>query len=176
MANQSNGWGAGDVSFFAPFYEKITSDYCMDTSRIFAAGESSGGDFVGILGCEHADKLRSVAPCATKHVNGYDLDASVRQCTGQVTAVVIHGQNDNVVGTSNGPKMRDFYKQLNHCQDSTTPVESYTDTLSNCVKFEGCDPGYDTYWCNHTDPEYNGTNHGWPKFAAKMLVETWAEL
>jgi polyhydroxybutyrate depolymerase len=176
MANQSNGWGPSDVAFFEPFYEKITGDYCMDTDRIFAAGESSGGDFAGILGCEHADKVRSVAPCATKFVSAYDTDVEWRLCTGQVTSIVIHGKNDNVVGPENGPKMRDFYKALNHCDDTTVPVDGYTDTLSNCVKFEGCDAGFDTYWCSHADPEYNNTNHGWPHFAAEMLVETWARL
>lgn len=174
MANQNAGWGVNDLSFFAPFHERITSSYCVDTSRVFAAGESSGGDFVGILGCEHADKLRGVAPCATKAVAGYPLDAGSRTCTGQVTSVVIHGKNDSVVGTTNGPLLRDFYKSLNHCDATTLPVDGYTDALSNCVKYEGCDEGFDTYWCSHEDPNYANTNHGWPAFAAAMLVETWS--
>lgn len=34
----------------------------MDTFRIFAADEGSGGDFLGTLGREDTDTLRSVAP------------------------------------------------------------------------------------------------------------------
>src|SRR4029079_14590996 len=111
------------------------------------------------------------APCATKDVSQYPLNASTRKCTGQVTAAVIHGKNDNVVGPANGPKTRDFYVALNHCSTSMTPtpVKGYTDTLSNCVMYQGCDADYPVYWCLHTDREYSNTTHGWPHFAANFL-------
>jgi poly(3-hydroxybutyrate) depolymerase len=172
--NSSSGWVAGDVSFFAPLYNEITANFCVDKARVFASGESSGGDFSSILGCEHADKLRSAAPCSTKNVPQYPLDATKRKCTGQVAAVVIQGKNDNVVGPENGPKTRDFYVAINHCKSMTTPVAGYTDTLSNCVQYQGCDAGYPVYWCQHTDPNYSGTNHGWPAFAPKFLWELWS--
>jgi len=166
----ANGWGAGDVSFFMPLYNQVIANYCVDKARMFAAGESSGGDFASILGCEYGNVLRGVAPCSTKDVPSYPLNASTRKCTGQVTAVVIHGKNDNVVGPANGPKTRDFYVALNHCMTANPqPVAGYTDTMSNCVLYQGCDPGVPVYWCNHTDPEYSGTNHGWPKFAPGFL-------
>lgn len=168
--NSSSGWGAGDVSFFKPLYDKITDSYCIDKARVFAGGESSGGDFSSIIGCEHANLLRAIAPCATKDVSQYPLDANKRKCTGQVTAIVIHGKNDNVVGPANGPKTRDFYVALNHCGTMTQPVTGYTDTKSNCVQYQGCDANFPVYWCQHTDPNYSETNHGWPAFAAKM---TW---
>jgi len=169
--SEASGWGASDVSFFAPLYDAITNAFCVDKARAFAAGESSGGDFSSILGCEHANKLRAVAPCATKDVGQYPLNATTRKCTGQVTAIVIHGKNDNVVGPANGPKTRDFYVALNHCGTTTQPVTGYTDTMSNCVQYQGCDAGFPVYWCLHTDPNYSGTNHGWPAFAANM---TWS--
>jgi len=174
MQNQSSGWGGGDFPFFEPFYEKITSDYCIDKARVFAGGESSGGEFVGALGCEHADKVRSVAPGAPKPMNGFELNASSRDCTGQVTAVVIHSPKDSVLAQPVGEQMRDFYKDLNHCDDASDPVEGYTDDMSNCVQFQGCDDGFPVYWCHHNDPEYGGTYHGWPHFAAKMLWELWS--
>jgi len=169
-ASEASGWGAGDVAFFVPLYDQITANFCVDKARVFAAGESSGGDFSSILGCEHADKLRAIAPCATKDVGGYPLNAATRKCTGQVTAIVIHGKNDNVVGPANGPKTRDFYVALNHCGATTQPVQGYTDERSNCVQYQGCDAGFPVYWCQHTDPNYSNTNHGWPAFAANM---TW---
>jgi polyhydroxybutyrate depolymerase len=169
--SMSSGWGANDVSFFRPLYDTIIGNFCVDKARVFAAGESSGGDFSSILGCEHADVLRAVGPCATKDVQGYPLDATRRECTGQVTSVVIHGKMDNVVGTANGPKTRDFYLALNNCTMTSAPVEGYTDDLSNCVEYSGCDDGYPVFWCSHGDPEYNNTNHGWPRFAARFLWE-----
>jgi poly(3-hydroxybutyrate) depolymerase len=168
-ASSASGWGAGDVSFFKPLYDQIVANFCVDKARVFATGESSGGDFSSILGCEHADVLRGVAPCATKDVPQYPLDVSKRKCTGQVASIVIHGKNDMVVTPVNGPKTRDFYVALNHCQSMSMPVQGYTDTLSNCVQFQGCDAGYPVYWCQHTDPNYSNTNHGWPAFAPGMV-------
>lgn len=173
-ANMNSGWGANDVSFFQPLYDAITNNFCVDKARAFAAGESSGGDFSSILGCEHADKLRAVAPCATKAVPQYPLNAAQRSCTGQVTAVVIHGKMDTVVGPENGPLTRDFYVDLNNCDSSSQPVQGYTDSMSNCIEYQGCDEGFPVFWCQHTDPEYNNTNHGWPRFAAKFIWETFS--
>jgi hypothetical protein len=93
---------------------------------------------------------------------------------GGVTAVVIHGASDNVVGPENGPATRDFYTELNHCDDSSVPVEGYTDSMSNCVEYQGCDQGFPVFWCQHNDPEYGGTNHGWPGFAGDFLWELWS--
>ena len=169
-ASEASGWGAGDVSFFMPLYDAVTNAFCVDKARVFAAGESSGGDFSSILGCEYANVLRAVAPGATKNVSQYPLDPARRTCKGQVTAIVIHGLNDNVVGPENGPKTRDFYRALNHCGTTTTPVQGYTTPQSNCVQYQGCDDGFPVYWCGHTDPNYSNTNHGWPAFAANM---TW---
>ncbi len=137
MADNGSGWGASDVAFFEPFYQQIMTSYCVDQARVFASGESSGGDFVSILGCEYGDKIRATAPCSTKPVTGYPLDVPTeRQCKGKVTAVVIQGKNDTVVGPENGPKTRDFYAALNHCGMATMPVAHYTDTLSNCVMYQ----------------------------------------
>jgi len=170
MADNGSGWGAGDVPFFEPFYAQILASFCVDKARVFAAGESSGGDFASILGCEYGDKIRATAPCATKKVADYPLELPTqRQCKGEVTAVVIHGKNDSVVTPANGPLTRDFFAALNHCNASTTPVAGYEGTLSNCVMYQGCDSDYPMYWCNHTDPNYSGTNHGWPAFAAPFL-------
>ena len=120
-ASEASGWGAGDVSFFMPLYDAVIDAFCVDKARVFAAGESSGGDFSSILGCEYANVLRAVAPCATKDVSQYPLDPPRRELHGPGhRPIVIHGQNDNVVGPANGPKTRDFYRALNHCGTTTT--------------------------------------------------------
>lgn len=173
--NNASGWNGSDVDFFEPLYDTITANFCVDRARVFASGESSGGDFSSILGCEFAHLIRATAPCATKPVNGYALNAESRPCTGQVAAVIIHGAMDNVVGPENGPATRDFYTALNHCGSTSQPVEGYDDNMSNCVLFDDCDDGYPVYWCQHQDPEYSNTNHGWPRFAGRMIYETFSQ-
>jgi poly(3-hydroxybutyrate) depolymerase len=156
-------------------YDAITGNFCVDKSRVFAAGESSGGDYSGILGCEHADKLRAIGPAATKNVNGYMLNASSRPCTGQVAAYIIHSSQDNVVGTSNLQPMVDFYRELNHCDESSTPLEGWNSGMAKCVAYDGCDEGFPVIWCDHSDPTYSNTFHGWPGFAGDMVWEQFSQ-
>lgn len=182
MGNRSSGWNPqNDGNFFGPFYEQITNNYCMDKNRIFAAGESSGGDIVGYLGCAHADKLRGIGPGAPKVVGGWPLNAGQANCTGQVHATIIYSESDKVLAQPSGGQMTTYYKTLNHCGDATTPVQGYTDSMSNCAEYQGCDEGYSTIVCKHQDPHYRDgqlgdTFHGWPRFAARMLIETWSKL
>lgn len=171
LSTSPGGWAADDVSAFPTLYNAVMDSFCVDTSRVFAVGESSGGDFVSILGCEHGDKLRGVGPCATKNVPQYPLNADQRDCVGDVTAIVIHGVDDSIVGAENGPLTRDFYVDVNECGDANEPVAGYTDVLSNCVMYTGCKEGFPVYWCQHDDPNYGGTSHGWPAFAAEMTWE-----
>lgn len=176
MGNQNNGWNPSDANFFEPFYNKILEDYCVDKARVFAAGESSGGDIVGYLGCAHADKLRGIGPGAPKTVGGWPLNAGQANCSGQVHATIIYSDRDSVLQSPSGAPMTTYYRTLNHCSDMSDPVQGYTDKMSNCVQYRDCDEDYPVIRCLHEDPEYGGTYHGWPKFAAKMLWETWSEL
>ncbi len=108
-ANLSNGWNASDVSFFQPLHETVLANFCVDKNRVFVTGESSGGDFASIVGCEHGDIIRATGPCATKAVNEYPINnPGSRTCKGQVDAVVIHGINDMVVGPANGPATAEY--------------------------------------------------------------------
>jgi polyhydroxybutyrate depolymerase len=166
-ANISQGWQTTDVPFFAALHEKIMADYCVDEGRAFAAGESPGGDFAIMLGCEHGDQLRAIASCA-------NTDRPLKQCVGETAIVLIHGKYDNVLGVGVGSRTRDAYAALNHCGSTTTPVTGYTDPLSNCVQYDCCDAGKPVYWCEHTDPEYANTYHGWPAFAGNMTWELFA--
>lgn len=166
-----NGWEKVDIDMFDPLYTQLVNNFCVDQARVFAAGHSSGGDYASILGCEKADKVRAVGPVAAKPMSGVGLNPGSRTCSGKSTAYVIHGKNDSVVGADAGIQTRDFHLAKNNCGTMTTPVDGYTDTLSNCVEYQGCDEGYPVFWCQHTDPEYSNTNHGWPKFAGKFLWE-----
>jgi polyhydroxybutyrate depolymerase len=170
-----NGWEQVDIALFDPLYDQIINNYCVDKARVFATGESSGGDYSSVLGCEKADKVRAVGPTAAKPMAGVGLNPNSRTCVGIASAYVIHGKNDSVVGADAGIQTRDFHLAKNHCGTMTVPVEGYTDTLSNCVEYQGCDEGYPVFWCQHTDPEYSNTNHGWPKFAGRFLWEKFSQ-
>jgi len=172
-ATSVNGWGAADVPFFMPLYDQLTSHLCVDKARVFAAGSDSGGTFASILGCEYASVLRGVAMSGTREPRVgtpdgmYPLDVTMRTCTGRVAAVVIHSPKDNVVGPQHGPKTRDFFLALNHCGTETIAVP-FPISVANCVQYQACDAGFPVDWCEHSDPTYNSSYHGWPGFAASV--------
>lgn len=176
-SNIGNGWNAADVPFYKEFHETVLSNFCVDKTRVFVAGESSGGDFASIVGCEHGDIIRSIGPCATKPVGQYPItNPDSRQCKGQVDAVVIHGIDDSIVGPANGPLTAEFFRTKSNCSSQTVPVEGYTDALSNCKEYQDCDEGAGVIFCQHDDPEYGNTSHGWPKFAGDFLWKHWSSL
>jgi polyhydroxybutyrate depolymerase len=167
MSVESSGWQPNETSFFKPLYDKITGDYCIDKNRVFAGGESSGGEFAGFVGCENGDLLRGVVPNAPK-MTSWKIDPASHTCKGNPTAIVSWSEKDNVLQQPAGSAFRDFYRTLNMCQTTSTAVQGYTDALSNCKLFDGCKEGSNVYYCMHSDPNYGNTYHGWPGFMAKM--------
>lgn len=53
--------GNRDVQFVRSLLEVLPSQYCIDTTRVFAVGMSNGGSFATIVGCELGDQVRAVA-------------------------------------------------------------------------------------------------------------------
>src|SRR5690606_27795236 len=109
-------------------------------------------------------------PTAPKQT-GWQINLASQNCKGNPTAIVIWSEKDNVLQQPAGAAFRDFYRDMNGCDMSSTPVEGYTDAKSNCKMFDGCMAGSNTYFCMHEDPEYSNTYHGWPKMAGAM---TWS--
>jgi poly(3-hydroxybutyrate) depolymerase len=160
-----NGWNAAaevppNVAFFEALYDRVLADYCVDTSRVFAIGHSSGGYFSNILACRFPERLRGIGSVA----------GQTQECSGQVAAIVIHGETDRVVPFAGGIASRDGYLQVNGCSNQSQPV-----AVSPCVGYAGCPDTLPVQWCQHTEPTYsdaNGpTNHGWPSFASRAIGE-----
>jgi len=53
--------GERDVQFVHELLQTLPSQYCVDSTRIFAVGMSNGGLFATIVGCELGDQIRAVA-------------------------------------------------------------------------------------------------------------------
>jgi polyhydroxybutyrate depolymerase len=173
MATKANGWQPNETNFFQGLYDALTSNFCIDKKRIFAGGESSGGEFAAFLGCEYGDILRGVAPGAPKNTS---WNNGQHQCKGHPVAIVIWSPKDNVLSQPAGQYFTDYYADMNMCGSTSTPVEGWTDALSNCKQFDDCMAGSEVYFCMHNDPEYSNTYHGWAHFAAEMTWEVFSAL
>ncbi len=89
------GWGSpasggapADVAFFEAILTNITDVTCVDESRIFASGFSSGASFASYLGCRW-NKVAAIAPWA-----GVNLINPARCTTRPVPVLATHGDAD----------------------------------------------------------------------------------
>lgn len=155
-------WDASvDVTFFDDLLTELQSTLCIDMTRVFATGHSSGGFFTNSLGCERADVLRGIAPVS----GGGPSSFGNSSCAGPVAAWIAHGENDDTVDFSSGEGSRDYWLEANGCDANsampTTPTE--------CVEYS-CDPGLPVRWCVHQD------GHNWPDFAPQGIWDFFKSL
>lgn len=81
-----------DVAFVSALLDQVESNYCVDTSRVYAFGVSNGGGMAVRLGCELAARFAAIATIA----GGY---RSLPQCHPSVPVSVleVHGTADGSV-------------------------------------------------------------------------------
>lgn len=163
------GWDDFDAesTFFEAVLDHVLASYCIDESRVFAAGTSSGAHFSNVLGCRFGDRLAAIAPVA-----GYL--PQTEGCVDRVPALVIHGIDDPSFDA--GVKARDFWRTRNGCSADTTPSidevhagAEATPESHGCAVYQGCDAGLPVTWCEHSEGGYDGTTHGWPLFGGQQI-------
>jgi poly(3-hydroxybutyrate) depolymerase len=164
-------WTSQLMPNFARFdavYDELAKNHCIDTSRVFAMGHSSGAQFISNLVCRPEPRLRGVAPVASSPYSG--------NCR-QIPVLIIHGKNDMVRGNDGSAYVAQFV-QHNGCSNTTAPypvpmcnsIAGGMLVTPGCVQYQNCGNN-PTIWCSHNDPNYSGTNHGWPCFANKTILD-----
>jgi poly(3-hydroxybutyrate) depolymerase len=149
-------WDTGtDVPFFDALLEHLESSLCVDETRVFITGHSSGGFFSNTLACQRGNVIRGAAPVS----GGGPFVFGGTSCQGQVAAWIAHGENDDTVDISSGEGSRDFWADANSCDIE----EVETVTPAECVEYGGCDAGYPVRWCVYQD------GHNWPDFAPEGM-------
>ncbi len=87
--------GVDDVAFARDLLDRIESQLCVDTGRVFAAGISNGSAFSLRLGCEMPDRIAAVAAVAAMYM-------PVRCGAQSVGVVAFHGTADPCVPFGGG--------------------------------------------------------------------------
>ena len=157
------GWGPRSVAPFEALHDRLLSSFCIDTERVFAAGHSSGAHFALQLACTHSEHLRGIAAVA----GGLEGPG----CAGRTAALLVHGRRDAVVSISRGRQALERVLERNHCGERAEPMG-----IANCVRDQGCDAGLPVAWCDHDEPTYQDTNHGWPSFASAAIASFFESL
>lgn len=153
QANGSIAWDFSltgvDVPYFDQLVTLLEQSYCIDTSRIFALGASSGGIMSNMLGCFRGDVLRAIAPSS-----GMTWQQS--GCKGDVAVMVICGAQDTYNpcddAKNGGASQTAVWVPQNSCTTTTSP----SPISDLCVAYQGCKAADPVLLC--TQPG----GHGWP--------------
>ena len=152
------GWNGGcngyDMDFVDAMIDTLSSEYCVDVSRIFAAGFSWGGDMCQSLACCRGDIFRAVAPAS-----GPELYPPGQVCpsTPRPSLRMTYADNDAYPSSMFAERLA-WYREEQGCSDSSTPVSP-----DPCISWSGC--ARPVVAC-----EYPGLGHAWP---GDWAQETW---
>jgi poly(3-hydroxybutyrate) depolymerase len=138
-----------DVKFFDQMLADVVAKRCVDTTRVFATGYSSGSWLVNTLDCERGDKLR-----ATGSVSGGTY-GDKSKCKGKYARIFIHDQDDTTNAISAGDdKELPRLVTANHCmaKSDTNPV---MEAPAPCARYQGCDAGYPVIWCQTSGKQHD---------------------
>jgi polyhydroxybutyrate depolymerase len=170
------GWDderENNAAFFEAVLSSLESEFCIDESRVFVAGTSSGAIFANLLACRYGDRLLATAPVA----GSLPEDEG---CRGTPAALLIHGIDDPHVPFESGEAARDFYLSQNGCSDVTEPdlasvhsqIREKRDAIPTvqdiaCVDYQGCSTP--VRWCEHSYGGYDLSTHGWPPAGGELI-------
>jgi polyhydroxybutyrate depolymerase len=157
-----------------PYFDKVLEDtlanFCIDTSKVFVGGYSSGGWFSSLMSCNRANKVRGVAWSSAGLQMNHD------PCMGPVAGMIVRGVDDE----PNTPlaatlAARDSLIMRNGCTTTTKPWSSGDATVqdSSCVEYQGCMPGFPVVFCpvpgGHVRGDTIGlSNRGFWKFWSSL--------
>jgi poly(3-hydroxybutyrate) depolymerase len=162
-----------EIPYFDETLKEVEAQYCIDTSRIFIAGFSSGSWLADTLGCVRAGVIRGQGNAAGELQGGLT-------CSGQpIAAMMIHDMADdqNSYQQDYDGERADLVMR-NGCTTETMPYDPGVaaggkDLMGHpilCVQYQGCKSGYPLVWCpttgyGHSDQVASGLSSiGWWKF------------
>jgi hypothetical protein len=138
------------VIFTDDMLAAISSDLCIDTSRVFTTGFSFGARMSSTLACVRADKFRAALVYEMGGVNGNDPAA----CTTPIAFFQVHSVDDPLIDYQTGLAGLDVFSQLNGCTAATPPDPP--EDGHTCISLEGC--SLPTRFCNFGPGQGNPHN------------------
>jgi poly(3-hydroxybutyrate) depolymerase len=170
VAPQSDGstWQEKDHALFDDILAYVTTNLCVDTTRVFATGFSFGGMITYSLSVNHQQQIRAAVGIAPANYNIYvpmktHAPIAWMQTTGMGDGTCPWVQGNS---TTNGAK----YIAIEHAKDAgcTIPDEIPTKNQGEhlCYDFQGCKAGYPVKACTFDGGHTNiasdpGGNANW---------------
>jgi len=134
-----------EIDFFDAVLAATKQGYCVDESRVYVAGFSSGSWLSNLLGCARGDVIRAQG-------NAAGGPPPLPECTGPIAAIMAHDVGDGSNTIDLGRQTRDRLRELNGCTEQTLPWDP---EFPDCVAYQGCMPDSPLVWCETN----NGMGH-----------------
>lgn len=143
-----------EYAYFDRLHKRVESDFCVDKTRQFYAGYSSGGWVAHQLGCQFPDVLRAQAS-VTGGLPPVIRDG-VKPCVDHpIAAFLIHDAQDTANVYQGSVAALERLLQLNNCGAPmrSAPTEAYTiagfpnNADFNCLRYTGCPAEYPIVFC-----------------------------
>jgi polyhydroxybutyrate depolymerase len=147
-----------ELPYFRAVLADVEAHYCVDRSKVFVSGNSSGAWEAITLGCAASDVIRGF----TSYGGG--LRNARPPCKGPVAALLIAGTADasypigpldpsnpvdkvaiDRLGSFGLAPARDELLQRNGCVGTATAV--WDPAFPLCRQFTGCPPAFPVVWC-----------------------------
>jgi poly(3-hydroxybutyrate) depolymerase len=193
MANQPACVNTPEVPYFYAMLADVESKYCIEKSKVYLGGYSSGGWETYTLGCAASEVIAGIVP-----VNG-GLRNHRPACTGPMPALMVAGAADvdNPIGplvmdmayapsgltaaqvnldissldSTGSAAARDALLARNGCTGAATAV--YDPAYPLCMKYTGCPANAPVVWCpvtgaGHQNLMYQGVTY-YPSTGAASL-------
>ena len=157
-----------EVPYFDAVVTTIELNLCVDKSKLYMEGYSSGSWLTNLLGCVRANVIRGQG-----NATG-GLPKVPAECQGPIAAMLVHDDTDTMNTIQEGMKARDRIKAINGCTDETMPYQwdVNPNTMSTCVAYQGCKAGYPLIWC----PTHNKGHSDQVPITTVGLWKFWSSL
>ncbi|MGW4396370.1 alpha/beta hydrolase family esterase [Amycolatopsis nivea] len=144
-----------DVRFTGDLLTSLQHRLCVDPSRIYAAGKSNGGGFVGVLACRMADRIAAFAPVS----GAFYPQGGTCHPSRKVALLDFHGTADTTIPYTGNPAkgLPSIPDWLNGwaARDRCFPYPVSVSPVRNVVK---------QWWpgCSLVHYRMEGAGHVWP--------------
>jgi len=167
-----------EVPYFDQTLKEIESKFCVDKSRLFIEGFSSGSWLSNLIGCVDAGTIR-----AQGNASGCMQGVPQGACTKPIAYFEAHNDPDPNNSYGCGTQNRDEKIKRNGCTNQTMPYTPVGLTVPqgatvDCVQYVGCMKGYPVIFCTtkNLNPQHNPQDETSTNLTTAAMWNFWTTL